>query len=137
MRPFRFLLVGGLNTLLGILTYGGLLRMGAPYPIASGVSLVLGILIGFQAHQNLVFRQQGFFLRYFLVWTAILGFANLFIGLTRGLLGTFLAGVAAMPINALLGYWALQRFVFRGPGNPAPCAINADTTQNREPPDSL
>ena len=112
LRFFVFLVVGLFNTLLGVFSYGLLLRAGAPFPIASALSLVLGILVGFHAHRHLVFRRSGGFTRYIGVWLGIYGLANILIWILRPYLGAFWAGVAIMPLNALAAYLALKRWVF-------------------------
>jgi putative flippase GtrA len=102
-----------LNTLLGIAVYGILLRFGAPYPLASGLSLALGITVGFQAHRHLVFRRHGLFVRYLAVWVCIYCLANFQIWILQRWMGPFLAGMAATPINATAAFLALRRFVFK------------------------
>ena len=114
MRVLLFIVVGGLNTLIGIASYGLLLHWGAPFPVASGVSLVLGIVLGFHAHKSLVFRRPGGFPRYLLVWACIYGLANGMILLLRPRLGDFWGGVATTPVSALMSYLALRRWVFGG-----------------------
>lgn len=133
MRVLRFLLVGGLNTLLGISVYGILLRTGAPYPLASGISLALGIVVGFQAHRHLVFRRHGLFVRYLAVWVCIYGLANFLIWILQRWVGAFLAGVAAMPVNAAVAFLALRHFVFMDPTSGVPGAENPPASCRRNP----
>ena len=118
-RLVAFLGVGAGNTLLGVASYGLLLRLGLPFPAASGLSLILGIVVGFHAHRRLVFRRPGGFLRYVGIWLAIYLWANAVIWLLRPALGAFWAGVPAMPITALAAFFALNRWVFREPSPPA------------------
>jgi glycosyltransferase involved in cell wall biosynthesis len=112
-RVLAFLVVGGFNTLLGVSSYGLLLRLGFPFPAASALSLALGIVVGFHAHGRLVFRRPGGFLRYLIIWLGVYILANGLIWTMRPFLGTFWAGVAATPVNALAAFWALRRWVFR------------------------
>ena len=113
MRLFKFLVVGTLNTLLGVASYGLFLRVGAPFPVASALSLALGIVVGFQAHRLLVFQRPGGFRNYLLVWVAIYGMANLLIWALKPYLGAFWAGVVILPVNALVAFLSLRRWVFR------------------------
>lgn len=113
-RLLAFLAVGAGNTLLGVLSYGLLLKLGLPFPAASGLSLALGILVGFHSHRVLVFRRPGGFWRYLGVWSAIYLLANALIWGLRPWLGAFLAGCVAMPANALAAFFALNRWVFNG-----------------------
>lgn len=133
VKVVAFLGVGALNTLLGIAAYGFLLRLGAPFPLASGLSLLLGILVGFQAHRRLVFRRHGVFLRYLAVWICIYGLANLQIWVLQRWLGALMAGIAAMPLNSAAAFLALRHFVFKSEpagaadpaGPPAPPAVDS------------
>lgn len=109
---WAFILVGSLNTLLSIASYGLLLRLGLPFPAASGLSLALGVIVGFHAHRRLVFQRPGGFLRYVGIWLGIYVLANAQIWALRPALGPFWAGVAALPLNTLASYSALKRWVF-------------------------
>jgi putative flippase GtrA len=133
MKVLAFLLVGGLNTLLGITSYWLLLRLGAPFPIASGLSLALGIVIGFHAHRRLVFRREGLFLRYLVIWVCIYALTNFLIWILQRWLGPFLAGAALMPVNATAGYLALRHFVFRDPTSGVPDATDPPVSYTRNP----
>lgn len=116
-----FLGVGILNTLLGIASYGALLRLGLPFPAASGLSLALGVVVGFHAHRRLVFQVPGGFLRYVVIWFGIYMVANAQIWAYRHALGPFWAGVAALPLNTLCAYTALNFWVFHpGEGRAKP-----------------
>ncbi len=120
MSFLSYVVVGGINTLLGIATYGIFLRLGFPYPVASGLSLFLGIVVGFHAHRAFVFRRNGGFLRYLAVWLGIYLLANGLIWLFQRWVGDFLAGVVTTPVNAAVAYLALKRFVFTYLANPEP-----------------
>lgn len=123
-----FILVGAFNTLLGIASYGLLLRLGFPFPAATALSLALGIVVGFQAHRRLVFRGGGTFLRYLAVWLVIYVQANLLIWLFQRWFGTFLAGVVATPLNAAAAFLGLRHFVFKEPPSGNPDAHPSDGT---------
>lgn len=114
MRVLLYIVVGGLNTLIGIAFYGLLLHWGAPFPVASGASLILGVVLGFHAHKSLVFRRPGGFSRYIVVWICIYCLANGMIFLLRPKIGDFWAGVATTPASAAASYLALRRWVFSG-----------------------
>ncbi len=112
MKFLRFLVVGGLNTLLGVAVYGALLLAGLPFFAASAVSLFLGILVGFRAHAAFVFRTPGRIWRYAAVWLAVYLLSTGLIGLLAPGMGPLIAGVAAMPVNAVAAFFLLRRFVF-------------------------
>lgn len=121
-----FILVGAFNTILGIALYGLLLRLGLPFPVATALSLALGIAVGFQAHRRLVFRREGMFLRYVAVWLVIYVLANLLIWVFQRWFGTFIAGVVATPLNAAAAFLGLKRFVFIEPASGDPAARPSD-----------
>ena len=115
MKWLSYALVGGFNTLLGITTYGMLLHLGIPFPVATALSLALGVVVGFHAHRRLVFRREGLFTRYVAVWLVVYGLANLLIWILQRWFGPFLAGVLSAPVNSAVAFLALRRFVFKDP----------------------
>ncbi len=109
----RFLLVGIVNTGFGISTYWLFLFAGLPYHWASLFSLMLGIIFSFNSHRLAVFKTNGGFVRYVIVWLCIY-FINIgLIAMIRDSVGDYFAGLALLPVNAALSFLLLKHFVFR------------------------
>jgi putative flippase GtrA len=108
----RFLVVGAANTLFGLGVYWLVLYVGLSYQWAAASALVLGIIVSFNSHRWLVFRVPGRFVRYVLVWLFVY-FVNItLISVIREYVGDYIAGVVLIPVNALLAYVLMKRFVF-------------------------
>lgn len=108
----RYVVVGGINTAFALGVYWFFLRLGFSYRWASAFSLLCGIIFSFKSHSTLVFRSPGGFWRYVAVWAVVYG-ANIgFIAAVRDVTGDFVAGVAALPLNIVLGFALLSHFVF-------------------------
>lgn len=112
---FRFLLVGGLNTVFGYGCFSLLLYIGLHYSIALFIATFLGILFNFKTTGALVFKSSNNFLiwRFVLIYTVVYG-ANVLgvqafsrLGLTPYLGGAILV----LPI-AILAFILQKRFVF-------------------------
>lgn len=112
--PARYLVVGGVNTILGLSVYWLLLYAGVQYQLASGASLVMAIVLGFKAHGRIVFHVKGSFVRYVLAWTAIYFVSIAIIAAIRNQVGDYAAGVSLLPVSAVLGFLLMKRFVFAG-----------------------
>jgi putative flippase GtrA len=117
----RFLLVGGLNTVVGYLIFAALYALGTGYAGAAVGSTVLGAAFNFRSTGLLVFgsRDNRLLPRFLLVYTLQCA-AN--IGLLRSAIAlgvaTLVAEAFILPLLAILTYLAMRRFVFRPP--PAP-----------------
>jgi putative flippase GtrA len=114
----KFVIVGVINTITALAIYWGALWLGAPYWMASGISLILGILISFQSHSRYVFGARGNIARYVGVWLLIYALNLIGLRLARTYVGDYAAVVVLLPLNVALSYFFLRVFVFR-------------TTQNR------
>ncbi|MBK6367280.1 MAG: GtrA family protein [Polaromonas sp.] len=111
---FRYVVVGGLNTLLSLAVYYlGLGWLQLPYQAASALSVGVGILVGFKAHGALVFKSEGSFVRYVLIWTTIYLGNILLIALVRDVTGDYWAPVILLPVTTMLAYVLLKRFSFK------------------------
>lgn len=114
----RFLLVGGLNTLVGYAFFAGFLWLGMPYPIAIALATVLGVAFNFQSTGRLVFGGASTARLYrFLAVYALMYLVNVaaVAVLSRGGLNLLLAnGLVLLPL-ALLSFVLQRRFVFSGP----------------------
>ena len=118
LRPqfMRYLAVGVANTGFSILVYWAMLWAGLAVPLASLVSLVVGILISFTTQSRFVFdnRDPWKLLPYFIVWSILYAF---YLGLTwllmRCGLDAYAAGFLSTPATVLLSYFLQKAFVFR------------------------
>ena len=115
-RPFfRFLVVGGVNTLFHLLVFSFLLWAGAEDRTAIGLAWIAGIAFNFKSTGALVFRQGGlrrvvpFVLVYVAIWL-------LNVAAFRVLHDVGVMKIAAQAIVLLLvvplSYVSLKRFVF-------------------------
>jgi putative flippase GtrA len=111
-KLLRYVLVGVLNTAFALVVYWLFLWLGFGFRWAAAFSLICGIIFSFKSHSALVFRSAGSFGRYLAVWTVVYA-ANIgFIAAVRDTTGDFTAGVAALPLNVVLGFVLLNHFVF-------------------------
>lgn len=109
----RFIAVGVVNTCFGICIYWLLLYVGLSYQWASLFSLLLSIIFSFNSHKLAVFKTNGGFFRYVLVWGGIYFFNIEIISVIRVYTGDYFAAVALLPVNATLSFLLLKRFVFQ------------------------
>jgi putative flippase GtrA len=116
----RYVVVGGLNTALSLAVYYLALHgFGLPYYLASGLAVLLGIVVGFKAHGALVFNNKGSFFRYVLVWVAIYLGNIALIALVRDVTGDTWAPIVLLPFTTLLAYVLLKKLVYK-PAPPVP-----------------
>ena len=108
------MVVGGLNTAFSLSIYYAALHLfSLPYYLASGVAVLAGIAVGFKAHGALVFKNQGNFLRYVLVWGGIYIGNILLIALVRDYTGDYWAPIVLLPFTTLLAYVLLNKLVYK------------------------
>ncbi len=112
---FRFLLVGGLNTVVGYGLFAGFTWAGLPYPAAIALATVLGVAFNFQSTGRLVFggaplSQLGRFAAvYVVVYLLNVGSVAL---LLRAGLNVYLANALVILPLALVAFVLQRRFVF-------------------------
>ncbi|MDR6535951.1 GtrA family protein [Variovorax soli] len=112
---FRFLMVGGLNTVVGYGIFAGFIWAGMPYPIAIGLATVLGIAFNFQSTGRLVFggaplsRIGRFVAVYGVVYLLNVGSVA---ALLRAGLNVYLANALVILPLALIAFLLQRRFVF-------------------------
>lgn len=115
LRPLRFILVGGLATLVHILVAGTLLAIFEPQPyVANFIAFLVAFGVSYCGHRYLTFARRGSILRFFVV--AIAGFAlnNLLLtGLLALGLSAFLAIVVATALVPVFSYLASSLWAFR------------------------
>jgi putative flippase GtrA len=112
-RLLRFLVVGGLNTAMSLGIYFiCLYALNWPYYLASAVSILFGIAVGFKAHGALVFGSRGRFWRYVACWVLIYAGNTLMIALIRGYTGDYWAQIILLPFTTALSFYLMKKLVY-------------------------
>jgi putative flippase GtrA len=115
-QAMRFVVTGGINTAFGYGIYAACIYAGAGYAIASGVSVVCGVLFSYRTTSAMVFGggYRGSLARYIGSYAIVYAFGLLILK-TMDELGVnpYLAGVLAAPPCAVLSFGLLKLFVFR------------------------
>ncbi len=130
-QVFRYLVVGGLNTLFGYSTFAGLNylltgRVPYAYMVASVLSSVVSISFAFVGYKFFVFRTKGNFLREYLRTYVVYGSSTL-VGLAllpglvfalgflihRPLLVPYVAQAIAMVVVVIGSFLGHKKFSFR------------------------
>lgn len=116
VRFFRFLFVGGLNTLFGYLIYSILILLNVHYAIASFISTIIGILFNFFTTGKIVFQNSDlkllirFFGVYGVTYLVNLFFLKIF---NSNSINMLIAGAVMVVPMAILSYSLNKRFVFK------------------------
>ncbi len=115
-QSLRFVVVGIVNTVFGYGMYALFLFVGLPVAFASLFSLLIGIAFSFATQGAMVFgnSSDGAFIRFVAIWLVIYGayLATVFIAQHFGL-NSYLGGIVATPVVALMSYYLQRQFVFR------------------------
>ena len=115
-QALRFLVTGGINTAFGYGIYAACIYLGAGYAIASGVSIVCGVLFSYKTTSAMVFGRgyRGSLARYLGSYAIVYAFSVLILRTLDGFgVNPYLAGVLAAPPCAVLSFALLKLFVFR------------------------
>jgi putative flippase GtrA len=113
-RLLRFLIVGGFNTALSLGVYFfSLYVLNWPYYVASAVSIVVGIAVGFKAHGAFVFGDKGSLWRYITCWVSIYAGNTLMIALIRDYAGDYWAQIILLPFTTALSFYLMKKLVYR------------------------
>jgi putative flippase GtrA len=113
-RFIRFLVVGGLNTLVGYLIFAALILIGVPTPAAIVLATVLGVLFNYLSTGAIVFRDRaGRLWRFAAVYCVqmALNIAGVTF-LERAGLHPLIGGFVVLPVLVVLTFLAMRRFVF-------------------------
>lgn len=119
-RWLRYLMVGAANTAFAYLVYALGLLFGLSVPLASLVSLLIGIIVSFATQGSLVFGHLSplAFVRFVLNWLAMyLIYVGLVLGLMAFEINPYLGGLAALVVTTTISFITLKRLVFRPPGS--------------------
>lgn len=117
-RFIRFLVVGGLNTLVGYGIFATLILIGLPTAAAIVIGTILSVLFNFQSTGRAVFRnsagsQLPRFLAVYVVQTGLNVAAVS--GLERAGVNPLIGGFIVLPFLVVLTFLAMRRFVFNSP----------------------
>lgn len=112
-QVLRYLVVGSLNTALSFVVYILAIKLFyAPYYLASFISILFGIAVGFKAHGKFVFGNQGSFWRYVACWASIYAVNTLLIALIRGYTGDIVGQLLVLPFTTVVSYFLLKKLVY-------------------------
>ncbi|KUY94669.1 MULTISPECIES: GtrA family protein [Burkholderia] len=115
VQLLRFLVVGGLNTLVGYSLFAVLTYAGLAYPVAIGLATVGGVLFNFQSVGRLVFdgaprsRFWRFVGVYCVIYLLNLGGVRLLLGLDANI---YIANALTLLPLSVIAFILNRRFVF-------------------------
>ena len=111
-----FATVGVANTIFGYAVYAFCLYVAWPYQVASLLSMVASIFVGFIGQGRLVFKNSSSkrIVRYVLMWVGLLTVYNqvVKVAIECGY-SPYIGGLMALPIVIPLSFFAQKYFVFR------------------------
>jgi len=113
-RFVMFLIVGGLNTLVGYGIYASLILIGLPAAAAIVVGTVLGVLFNYFSTGGIVFRgRAGRLPRFIAVYAVQMGLNVAGVtALQRAGFNPLIAGFFVLPFLVVFTFLAMRRFVF-------------------------
>lgn len=122
IRFFRFLFVGGINTLFGYLVYSILILIGLHFALASFLSTLVGIIFNFFTTGNIVFKNKNprlifrFFGVYGITYLINVGCLKVFEILNVNMI---VAGAILLLPIAIISYFLNRALVFKSTDNHA------------------
>jgi putative flippase GtrA len=120
VRFFRFLVVGGINTLFGYLVYAGFILLNLHFSLAVLLSLILGIIFNFFTTGRIVFnnRKSSLIIRFFGVYAVyyLLNVSLLKLLMAQGFNSLVSGAITALPLAAV-SYFLSRVFVFTQSNN--------------------
>lgn len=115
-QAMRFVVTGGVNTAFGYGIYAACIYLGAGYALASGLSIVCGVLFSYKTTSAMVFGRGygGSLARFIGSYVIVYAFSVAILNTLDALgINPYLAGVLAAPPCAVLSFALLKLFVFR------------------------
>ena len=113
---YKYLIVGGVNTVVGYSIFAIFIFFGFHYSLAVLIATILGVLFNFQSYGRLVFKNYSWYLlvRY-ITGYIIIYFVNLILLLIFDLLvsNLYISGLMCTPFMAYLGYLLNKRYVWK------------------------
>jgi putative flippase GtrA len=113
---FLFGLVGAVNTAFGYCVYALCLYIGWTYQVASALSMLSSVVVGFVGQGHIVFKnsEPRRLMRYLLMWLGLLVLYNSIVGrvMSEGY-SPYVGGLFAIPPVIAASFFAQKYFVFR------------------------
>lgn len=113
---FRFVFVGGLNTVFGLTVYCLMIWIGLSYIWATLISQILGVLFNFITTGTLVFENNDKRLIFKFIFSYVVTyFLNIGINKTLQIVfevNEYISGLVAIIISAIVSFFILKLFVF-------------------------
>ncbi len=116
----KFLIVGGMNTLVGYLVFSLFLFLNFHYTLASFLALIFGFLFNFKTYGHLVFgnRDNSLMFRYIITWTMLyLITITCLAGFKWFGINLYLANALLIPPLAVLAFFLNLKFIFVNPNH--------------------
>jgi len=113
---YKYLIVGGVNTVFGYSIFAILIFFGFHYSLAVLIATILGVLFNFQSYGRLVFKNHSwYFLSRYITVYILIYFVNLILLLMFDLLvsNLYISGLMVIPFIAYLGYFLNKRYVWK------------------------
>jgi len=116
IEPYKYLFIGGINTVFSYGIFAFFLFLGLHYSVAVLVATVLGVMFNFQTYGKFVFKNHSqhlitkFVLVYIVIYlinVSLLSLADIF------LMDLYLSGAIVLLPVAYLGYILNKRFVWK------------------------
>lgn len=114
---FRFLAVGGINTVFGYAVFAVFTLIGLHYVLAALLATICGILFNFKTTGTLVFKNRDnrlifrFFGVYLITYSLMIGFLKLFD--MAGVIPLVAGAIIALPL-AVVSFLLMRKLVFKG-----------------------
>ena len=116
IKIYKYLIVGGVNTVVGYCFFAIFIFFGFHYSLAVLIATILGVLFNFQSYGRIVFKNYSWdFLPRFITVYIIIYFVNLILLLIFDLLvsNLYISGLMVTPFMAYLGYLLNKRYVWK------------------------
>lgn len=113
-QVMRYLVVGSLNTAMSFAVYFFAIKLfNTPFYLASLISILFGIAVGFKAHGKFVFGNKGSFWRYVACWASIYAVNTLLIALIRDYTGDIVGQLLVLPLTTGASFFLLKKLVYQ------------------------
>ena len=115
-KLYKYLIVGGVNTVFGYSVYAIFIFFGFHYSLAVLMAVIISVLFNFQSYGRLVFKNHSwYFLSKYITVYIIIYFVNLILLLIFDLLvsNLYISGLMCTPFMAYLGYLLNKRYVWK------------------------
>ncbi|WGU93824.1 GtrA family protein [Paenibacillus dendritiformis] len=112
---YKFIVVGGINTLFGYIVFSLFIFIGAHYSLASLLSTIIGVLFNFKTTGSLVFKNNNnkLLLKFCLSYGITYILNILLLSLLKKFFSMYAAAAILIFPMALVSYVLNKRFVFK------------------------